>query len=257
MYPELYVLERYKDGLNYSSLTQTGAVDVVSGLYSNNNMPPLLNNYSGIVYPQFDKWNGSNLNDQEILAIIPSGLKRSCMIDINNPASIKIDYSSFSLRYVTRIIGEAIKIPGFPLYSSYSLAANKAQVIMSMKRMKEIAEYSAKLDPYIQKRLEESEISKITTDGIPKKALYIKFYESTPRSIKDTLLKELNNIVDNDTTKVFLIDDILDAAESAASKLQIFFIVIGLVSLILTFFLVWTSFYCNIKDNITEYGIMR
>lgn len=32
---------------------------------------------------------------------------------------------------------------------------------------------------------------------------------------------------------------------------------IGLIALILSFFLIWTSFYNNIKDNITEYGIIR
>ena len=39
--------------------------------------------------------------------------------------------------------------------------------------------------------------------------------------------------------------------------MEIIFLILGLIALILSFFLIWTSFYSNIKENICEYGIMR
>ena len=68
---------------------------------------------------------------------------------------------------------------------------------------------------------------------------------------------ELQNLIDTDNTQVVMTDDLLEAAEEASKVLEIFFIVIGLIALILSFFLIWMSFYSNIRENICEYGILR
>ena len=35
------------------------------------------------------------------------------------------------------------------------------------------------------------------------------------------------------------------------------FLVLGIIALILSFFLIWISFYSNIRENIAKYGVMR
>jgi len=60
-----------------------------------------------------------------------------------------------------------------------------------------------------------------------------------------------------DTSTFFYLKEFTDAAKDSSAILQLFFIVIGLIALILSFFLIWTTFYSNIRDNICEFGIMR
>ena len=68
---------------------------------------------------------------------------------------------------------------------------------------------------------------------------------------------ELQNLIDNDNTQVILTDVLLEAAKESSRILEFFFIIIGLIALILSFFLIWMSFYSNIRENICEYGILR
>jgi len=85
----------------------------------------------------------------------------------------------------------------------------------------------------------------------------VKFNQNTTRPIKDIVFMELQNLIDSDNTQVVMTDDLLKAAEEASDVLNLFFIIIGLIALILSFFLIWMSFYSNIRENICEYGIMR
>ena len=53
------------------------------------------------------------------------------------------------------------------------------------------------------------------------------------------------------------LDDVIDISEKVKNVIGYIFLVLGIIALILSFFLIWTSFYSNIRDNIAEYGIMR
>ena len=75
--------------------------------------------------------------------------------------------------------------------------------------------------------------------------------------MKDLALMEIQNLIDADNTNIILTDVLLEAAEESSKILEIFFIVIGLIALILSFFLIWMSFYSNIRENICEFGILR
>ncbi len=68
---------------------------------------------------------------------------------------------------------------------------------------------------------------------------------------------EISNLDDSSKISIIKLNDIISSARQSNDMLQIFFIAIGLIALILSFFLIWISFYSNIKDNICEYGIMR
>jgi ABC-type antimicrobial peptide transport system permease subunit len=123
--------------------------------------------------------------------------------------------------------------------------------------MKEVIEFLKNKYPEVDKYLKESASFTQTPDNISKDSLFIKFNTDTPRSVKEALQEEVNNVVANSFTSIFLIDDTIDTSEIVAFILELFFLLIGLIALILAFFLIWTSFYANIKENIVEYGIMR
>jgi ABC-type antimicrobial peptide transport system permease subunit len=249
---------KYDKKLNFTYTKQSNDLDLVSGFYLNKNAPPLItNNGSGLVFPEPQYTKKGDSFGKDLLFVIPEGISSKFAIDTENPAAIHIPHNGYIENYACRIIGLAKKIPGFPLYSSYYMIAQKAQVLMSLEQLIELTTYLRKIDPIIDYNLNNSLSFTKTPDNISKRSLFIKFNKKAPRSVKETLLEEVKNIIDNDNTKAFLIDDVLDATNDATDKLDMFFLIIGLIALILAFFLIWTSFYCNIKDNITEYGIMR
>ncbi len=67
----------------------------------------------------------------------------------------------------------------------------------------------------------------------------------------------IKNFINSDNTQIIYVDELIESANTAAQIMEYFFLAIGIIALILSFFFIWTSFYCNIKDNICEYGIMR
>ena len=51
--------------------------------------------------------------------------------------------------------------------------------------------------------------------------------------------------------------DVIDISQKVKNIIGYIFLVLGIIALVLSFFLIWTSFYSNIRENIAEYGIMR
>ena len=68
---------------------------------------------------------------------------------------------------------------------------------------------------------------------------------------------EIYNFVDSNKISIIKIDDIISSAQQSNNMLMFFYGAMGVIALILSFFLIWISFYSNIRDNICEFGIMR
>lgn len=130
--------------------------------------------------------------------------------------------------------------------------------------MNQIIQREFERNPSLKERYLKSKYYTKVNDLTRKRFLFgkknfnkVKFFDNTTRLYKDIVFIELQNLIDNDNTQIVMTDEILKAAEDASDVLQIFFIIIGLISLILSFFLIWMSSYSNIRDNICEYGILR
>jgi hypothetical protein len=125
-----------------------------------------------------------------------------------------------------------------------------------METYKEIINFLIKSDDSINDNVNRNPATYKTFDGIPKKYLLIKFYDTVPRKLKETVFYEMKNLLD-EKAQSYLIDDFVQSSEKFVFASEIFFMVIGFVSVVLSFFLILISFYSNIKDNICEYGILR
>jgi ABC-type antimicrobial peptide transport system permease subunit len=179
-------------------------------------------------------------------------------VGINSPATIHISLSDKKIQNIPcKIIATGIKIPGIPSYSSYYNIAWYAPVLISLKQMQEIIHMEMEADHNIKTHLTNSPAFSMTPDGVRKKCLYIKFFDEVPFDTKEVIYFQIKNLIDGETTNIMLVEDIMKATIKVRKIIEYFFIVVGLIALILSFFLIWTTFYCNIKDNICEYGIMR
>ena len=67
----------------------------------------------------------------------------------------------------------------------------------------------------------------------------------------------MNNYIGGLNTFCVQLDDIIDISQKVKNIIGYIFLVLGIIALVLSFFLIWTSFYSNIRENIAEYGIMR
>ena len=67
----------------------------------------------------------------------------------------------------------------------------------------------------------------------------------------------MNNYIGGLNTFCIQLDDVIDISQKVKNIIGYIFLVLGIIALVLSFFLIWTSFYSNIRENIAEYGIMR
>jgi len=125
-----------------------------------------------------------------------------------------------------------------------------------MDTVKKIVESLIKIDSNINERVKNHPAMYKTLDGIPKKYLFIQFYNGLDKKLKETVYYEIKNLMSSMTTS-YLIDDFEQSSKKFIMAGQIFFMVIGFVSILLSFFLILISFYSNIKDNLCEFGILR
>jgi ABC-type antimicrobial peptide transport system permease subunit len=109
----------------------------------------------------------------------------------------------------------------------------------------------------MKKRMNNSKSIKKTLDGIRKQGLYIKFKDNAQQVDRERVYYELKNLLADDAAVTSFIDEIIQSSEEIKEIMEIVFLVLGIIALILSFFLIWTSFYSNIKENICEYGIIR
>lgn len=176
-------------------------------------------------------------------------------MNLENPAIVSVT-SLPDLKIKSKIIALAIKIPGLPTFSSYNTIANFAPVITNMETLKAIVEYLIKQDKGIYERVINHSAMYKTFDGIAKKYLLIQFYDDVEVKYKETVYYEIKNLM-GPMAQSYFIEDFIQSSKKFTFASEIFFIVIGFVSVVLSFFLIMISFYSNIKDNICEYGILR
>ena len=101
------------------------------------------------------------------------------------------------------------------------------------------------------------DLSNVTVDGIRKKRFILKFKDNSNKELKKMVYFGMLNYLEDLTTFHILLDEIMNTVINIKNVIEYIFLVLGIISLILSFFLIWTSFYNNIRENISEYGIMR
>ena len=95
------------------------------------------------------------------------------------------------------------------------------------------------------------------TYGVPKNKLYIKFAKPLNTQERDILSNGLRNFFTSDLTFIFDLTAAVETFQSTLLFLNIFYIVVGFIAMVITFFLILVSFTSNIKENSWEFGVLR
>jgi ABC-type antimicrobial peptide transport system permease subunit len=87
--------------------------------------------------------------------------------------------------------------------------------------------------------------------------MILKYKDKASKELKDMVFYAMNNYIGGLNCFCIQLDDVIDISQKVKNIIGYIFLVLGIIALVLSFFLIWTSFYSNIRENIAEYGIMR
>ena len=251
-YISLYSLSEYDKTLNISRISDN-IIDINKMLYDNPNIPLILREKNdSFIYPQNDNRRISKILSNFQLNIFASeGIRKLAAIGVDNPARVSFtDLSPHSIP--CKVIGMVSKLPGVRSYSSYSLLASGSEVYVSMDQLKQFIDIEKEIY-----NLDLGDVSNKTVNGIRKRQMILKYKDSATKELKDMVFFAMNNYIGGLDCLCVKLDDVIEISQKVKRVIGAIFLAIGIAALVLAFFLIWTTFYSNIRENIAEYGIMR
>ena len=251
-YTSLYTLTEYDKTLNISRTT-SNKIDINKMLYDNPNIPKVLKEKNdSFIYPQNDNRRIQKIiSDFQLNIFASEGIRKSQAIGVEIPAKISFtEYSPHSIP--CKVIGMVSKLPGVASYSSYNLLSSSSEVYISMEQLKKLIEIEKEIY-----HLDLGDVSNKTLNGIRKRQMILKFKETAPKELKDMVFFAMNNYIEGLDCFCIQLDDVREISLKVKTIIGSIFLVLGIIALVLSFFLIWISFYSNIRENIAEYGIMR
>jgi ABC-type antimicrobial peptide transport system permease subunit len=81
--------------------------------------------------------------------------------------------------------------------------------------------------------------------------------EGVPQYRREFITNGLRAFLRDDISLVFDLNDVRSTLESSLNLFQLFSVIVGIIALVLAFFLLLTSTYANIRDNIWELGVLK
>ena len=251
-YTSLYALSEYDKTLNISK-TSDNIIDINKMLYENPNIPLILQEKKdSFIYPQnFNNRIEKLLSNFQLNIYAAEGIRKLASIGVNNPARLSFT-NIFPHSIPCKVIGMVSKLPSVSRYSSYSSIARKSEVFISMDQMKQLINIEKEIY-----NIDIGNVSNKTFDGVRKRQMILRYNPKASKELKDMVFFAMNNYIRGLTCFTIQLDDIIDIAQNVKNIISYILLVLGIISLVLSFFLIWISFYSNIRENIAEYGIMR
>lgn len=253
-YHSTYMISQYDKKLNISRSYDRKA-DIIKMLYDNPSIPfALKEKNDSFIFPvnqEIDLKFKRIFKDFQINIIASEGIRKQNGININSPGKFQIG-QNYSHSIPTKIVAMASKIPGMNYYSSYSLMAGSSVIYISMESMKRFIDLETEFF-----NIDLGDYSNSTVDGIRKCQFILKYKDKVSQELKDTIYFAMNNHLNGVKYYALNLDSFIETSEDVKRVIEYVFLVLGIIALILSFFLIWISFYSNIRENIIEYGILR
>ena len=252
-YTSLYSISQYDKKIN-KSYTYDKKIDIIKMMYDNPNIPYLLKgqgNDSFIFPTNENKRLLKILGDFQMNMIAAEGIRKSQAISVENPAKLSFNFF-IPHSFPCKIVGMANKLPGILTYSSYNSIAMYSEVYIPMEQMKKLIDIESEIY-----NTNFGNVSNVTLDGVRKRQFILKYKDKVTKDLREMLYFSMNNYLGTLSCFSIQLDDVIEISEKVKRVIGYIFLVLGIIALILSFFLIWTSFYSNIRENITEYGIMR
>jgi ABC-type antimicrobial peptide transport system permease subunit len=239
-----------------------GQVNAVDMLYSSEGITPYNSTdsdpYRIITTTQAESLAGQQNFTQEIPILLPEGIHPVFSQDAGSIITMCVasDDVECLWKYRALVRSYITKLPGFFFTAFKQVAALELVTVISYPQMEQMlkdfnsttsTDWNATVD------------GQNYTYNIPKKKLLVKYAANITQDRRDFIINGIRSTFPQTYWAPILVD-VISIIESLQTINHVFtFIVgvIGLISLILTFFLLLVATTQNIKDNIWEYGVLR
>eukprot|EP00455_Lapot_gusevi_P003462 TRINITY_DN11415_c0_g1_i4.p1 TRINITY_DN11415_c0_g1~~TRINITY_DN11415_c0_g1_i4.p1 ORF type:complete len:879 (-),score=175.03 TRINITY_DN11415_c0_g1_i4:116-2752(-) len=246
--------------------TESGNPDPIAALYqdgsTDNWLPPVQPQYylSGIDsskpvnYTQLTRDFVDNMRQAyggHLDGVVTEALRDYASIDLTTPLNMKITVASSAsgkvvVDYMCKPRAMVRKLPGF-VYSSYRQTVRISPLLIRMPQYEALWRQIHAL----------ANISISDTDQPPKSMLLVKLTPGTSRDLREDVLNGLRTFFKSDATISIDTLTVIERAKTATELMNLFFNVVGLIAMVLCFFILLLSFTANVHQNSWEFGVLR
>lgn len=191
--------------------------------------------------------------------LLPKGIESLLSQKVGSVVTLCVEdyYNACVYKYRTLIRSYITKLPGFVMTGFKQLAhVNLIGVVSYPTYQQLLLDFNA---TYPNPDFDELLVGQGYSYNVPKQKLLVKYDKGITSQRREYILNGLRSLFPSGAWQPIIVD-VVSIVESLRTVNIVFtFIVgvIGIISLILTFFLLLVATTQNIKDNIWEYGVLR
>mmetsp|Transcript_2325 Transcript_2325/g.3973 ORF Transcript_2325/g.3973 Transcript_2325/m.3973 type:complete len:755 (-) Transcript_2325:38-2302(-) len=238
-----------------------GDPDIIQALYSDF---AIFNNSDGSLDPleltviNYPAEEGKLNYTQQIKVVIPEGLRNPLSIDTTKEGRICTSRgSSCNLEYRMKVRSMVQKMPGFLFFTAYQSAQFNSLHLMTEQQYSQLLNDYLDTDSEAKRNYEQLLEGYNFTSGIPKFRLFVQLDPAISQERREFIANGIRAYFKFDTT-VLLDKKVAEGAiQDSVLLFDVFVGVVGVIALILAFFLLLISTTQNIKENVWEYGCLR
>jgi len=241
----------------------SSGLQAVGMLYSNSSQASSFDRAS--VLSQTETWfSYHNMPGPNTLnLIVPEGFRNQLSVDTKTQALVCMNYlgngaGSCDFPYKGSIKALVKKIPGF-FFSSYRQISFAGSVITSNRDYRTLLQdqFAAQSDNRMRLAFEDLISSYNFTYDVPKDFLFVRLKPDLPQYRREFIANGLRSYLRDDLSVVFDLKDLQASVQSSLDLFSLFSIIVGIIALVLAFFLLLTSTSANIKENFWELGVLK
>ena len=144
--------------------------------------------------------------------------------------------------YLCKARAMVTKVPGF-LYSSYRVSASLSAVLVRQEQYDRL--------------MQDAGVWEYYNRTSPKQRLLVKLTPGSTLAQREDVINALRTFFKSDKTVVTDTQRIIDTTMVAVDMMNLFFTTIGVVTMVMCFFILWLSFTANVHENSWEFGVLR
>jgi hypothetical protein len=242
---------------------QYNAVDLIYSDQGLNPYPSTLSDYYNITTcAESASLEGQKNYTWEVPILLPYGIKNILSQDAGTVVTMCQNNgdSDCQWKYRTLVRSYLTKLPGFLFTGFKQLASLNLLGVVSYPTMQRLMgdfnEYYGTEEKYFN--LTQTAETNYTY-GVPKQKLFIKYAKGISENRRQYIINGMRSLFPSGLSQPIMVDVFALIKSLNTINVVFSFIVgiIGVISLILTFFLLLVATTQNIKDNIWEYGVLR
>merc|ERR1712070_319113 len=97
---------------------------------------------------------------------------------------------------------------------------------------------------------------RIKIEKVPKERLFVKLAEGLSKDQREDVINGLRTFFSSDQVQAIDTRTLIDSISVATDLMNLFFQVVGIIAMIMCFFILWLSFTANIMENAWEFGVL-